>query len=96
MKKLARAKKYLPVALALAAFATVGTTSAFAQAYSGVYGSGNVVRNITAENPDGIFRYPFSTESGLSAFAQAPATIHHGAAHHRATHRPMKVAPSPR
>ena len=69
MKKLT----YLPIALGLAAFATVGTTSAFAQAY-GPYGSGNIARSVTQANPDGIFRYPFSTnESGMSAFAKAPA-----------------------
>jgi hypothetical protein len=91
MKKRASGKKYLPIALALAAFATVGMTSAFAQAY-GPYGSGNIAPNVTQANPDGIFRYPFSTnDSGRSAYAQAPATIHR-----RAAHRRLVVTPSPR
>ena len=68
MKKLT----YLLLALGLAAFSTVGATSAFAQAY-GPYGSGNIAPNVTQANPDGVFRYPLSTESGVSAFAKAPA-----------------------
>jgi hypothetical protein len=68
MKKLT----YLAIALGLAAYATIVTTLAFAQAY-GPYGSGNIARNVTQANPDGIFRYPFSTnETGMSAFAKAP------------------------
>ena len=89
MKKLANVKKYLPVALALAAFAVAGgTASAFAQAFSGSYGTGNVLP----------FEYAPST-IGSGAYAQAPATIDHRAAHrthHRAAHRPMEVAPAPR
>jgi hypothetical protein len=69
MKKLT----YLLMALGLAAFASIGTTSAFAQAF-GPYGTGNIAPNVTQANPDGVFRYPFSTDgSGVSAFAKAPA-----------------------
>jgi hypothetical protein len=69
MKKLT----YLLIALGLAAVANIGTTSAFAQAY-GPYGTGNIAPNVTQANPEGVFRYPFSTnESGTSAFAKAPA-----------------------
>jgi hypothetical protein len=65
MKKLT----YLLIVLGVAGFAT----SASAQAY-GPYGTGNVARNVTQANPEGIYRYPFSTnESGMSAFAKAPA-----------------------
>ena len=70
MKKLVN--KYLPVALALAAFATAGTTPAFAQSFSGSYGTGNALP----------FAYaPSTNERGQSAYAQAPATIHHRTAH---------------
>jgi hypothetical protein len=70
MKKLT----YLLVVLGLAAFSIGGTKSAFAQSWGGVYGSGNIAPKVTQENPDGVFRYPFSTnESGVSAFAKAPA-----------------------
>jgi hypothetical protein len=103
-------KKLLVVALGVAGLATFGTTSAFAQAYGGVYGTGNIVPNITPDNPVapdnplGMVRYKFSTglterterfgtmnETGLSAFAQAPATVHR-----RAVHRRLGVTPSPR
>jgi len=90
-------KKYLLVVPAMAALAAFGTTSALAQAYGGVYGTGNIVPNITPgnpvtpDNPLGMVQYKFSTEmgltertermgtmsdTGLSAFAQAPAPIH--------------------
>jgi hypothetical protein len=62
--RLANMKKYLSVALAVAALASAGTAPAFAQAYSGGYGTGNV-------SP---FSYPSST--GGSGHAQAPAAIH--------------------
>jgi len=103
-------KKLLAVTLAMAALATFGTTSALAQAYGGVYGTGNIVPNITPDNPLGIVRYKLSTEmglterterfgtmseTGLSAFAQAPALIPHKSKHHRA-HGAMEVAPSAR
>lgn len=64
----------------------------------------------TPDNPYREFRFKFQTEigltertekvgtmseTGLSAFAQAPAPIPHKAKHHRA-HGPMEVAPSAR
>ena len=65
-------KHYLIMVLSLAALAGMGTTSAIAQAY-GPYGTGNIARNVTQANPDGVFRYPLSTNSGVNAFAKAPA-----------------------
>jgi hypothetical protein len=76
-------KKYLSVALTVAALATAGTAPAFAQASSPGYGTGNVTP----------FAYPSTNESG---HAQAPATIHqHVARSSRQfnTHAPA-VAPS--
>jgi len=63
-----------------AVLATLASTSAFAQAYSPGYGSGNIAPNVTAANPDGVFRYPVQhtgriayTRSAHEAYAQAPA-----------------------
>lgn len=66
MKKLATAKKYLPVALAVAAFATAGAATAFAKTISGYRPAGNVV----------ALHVSSTSDSGYSAHAQAPATIH--------------------
>lgn len=61
-----------------AVLATLAGTSAFAQAYSSGYGTGNIAPNVTAANPDGVFRYPVQhngqvTRSAHQAYAQAPA-----------------------
>jgi hypothetical protein len=77
VKKLTSRKKYL-VALVLVAFASVGMSSAFAQSFSGLYGTGNVLP----------FTYAPFNDSGTSAYAQAPTTKHHPAAH-----RAKEVAP---
>ena len=45
MKKHFTANKYLPIALALAAFTAAGTASAFAQS-SGTWGAGISTRNV--------------------------------------------------
>ena len=58
---------YLLIALGLAAFAIVGMTSAFAQAY-GPYGTGNIARSVTPANPEGIYRYPYATRRNASGF----------------------------
>ena len=42
MKKLINTKKYLPVALALAGFAVVGTAPALAQSFNPEIGTGNI------------------------------------------------------
>ncbi len=60
--------------VAVAAFVSIATTPVSAQSYAGVYGTGNIAPNVTADNPSGVFRYPYSAESGLSALAQAPAS----------------------
>ena len=65
MKKLSS----ISVALALGAFAIIGTAPALAQSFSGTYGTGNVLP----------FAYAPSSDSGNSAYAQAPAAIHHRA-----------------
>jgi len=85
MKKLFTAKKYLPVALALAGLAVAGTASAFAQsptAYGAVLpwhygGSGVRSTGWNAEAPSvrQLAHGPSSNDSGKNAFAQAPATI---------------------
>jgi hypothetical protein len=63
-----------------AVLATLAGSSAFAQAYNGGYGSGNIAPNVTAANPDGVYRYPTqqstrvaSTRRAHEAYAQAPA-----------------------
>jgi hypothetical protein len=64
MKKHFSATKYLPVALALAAFTAAGTASAFAQS-SGTWGAGISGRNGTP------FVHKRSTNrSGYSAYAR--------------------------
>ena len=70
MKNLTSRKKYL-VALVLVAFASVGMAPAFAQSFSGLYGTGNVLP----------FTYAPFNDSGTNAYAQAPATKRHPAAH---------------
>ena len=40
-----------------AVLATVAGAPAFAQSYNPGYGSGNIAPNVTAANPDGVFRY---------------------------------------
>lgn len=57
-------KKYLPVLLTMAALATIGATSASAQAVSSSYGTGNVTPFVYA---------PSTNEGGYGAFAKAPA-----------------------
>ena len=74
-------KKLLAVTLAMAALATFGTTSALAQAYGGVYGTGNIVPNITPDNPVmpdnplGMVRYKLSTEMGLTERTERLGTM---------------------
>jgi hypothetical protein len=98
-------KKILLAALATATLATFGTTSAFAQSWQGAAGgTGNIVPNISPDNPPtpvnplGMVRYKSSaemgltertertgtmSETGMSAFAQAPAPpIHRRAVRH--------------
>jgi opacity protein-like surface antigen len=62
-----------------AVLAILASTSAFAQSWSSNYGSGNIAPNVTAANPDGVFRYPFRhnarvahNRSAHEAYAQAP------------------------
>jgi hypothetical protein len=85
MKKLFTAKKYLPVALALAGFAAAGTAPAFAQSAS-KYGSvlpshyladGGQAPGWYAENQSvrQTAHARSINDSGKSAYAQAPATI---------------------
>ena len=70
MKKLITAKKYLPVALALAGFAVVGTVPALAQSFKPEIGTGNSLQfsyKQTARNKQLAAR-----QSGLAAFAMIP------------------------
>lgn len=60
--------KKLLLATALAAL--LGSP-AFAQSFNSSYGSGNIAPNVTASNPDGIFRYAPSDQSSNGAYAQA-------------------------
>src|ERR1700722_18221273 len=82
----ANMKKYLSVALTVAAFATAATAPAFAQAYSRGYGTGNVTP----------YEYPSTNDSG---HAQAPATIHQHVARssrqHYAHAPPAPPSPAP-
>ena len=62
-----------------AVLATLAGSTAFAQSYSGSTGTGNIAPNVTAANPDGVFRYPVqhsarvaNTRSANQAYAQAP------------------------
>jgi hypothetical protein len=66
------------------ALAMAAASPAFAQPFSNAWGTGNIARNVTPQNPDGIFRYPFTNHStgrpvalergGLGAFAYKPAS----------------------
>lgn len=67
MKLLATAKKYLPVILALIAFAPAGAATAFAKTIPGYGPAGNVLP----------LHVPSTNDSGYSAHARASATIHH-------------------
>ena len=70
MKKLMNTKKYLPVALALAGFAAVGTAPAPAQSFNPEIGIGNSVQfsyGQTAQTKQLAAR-----QNGLDAFAMIP------------------------
>ena len=69
MKKLFNINKYFPVALGLAAFAAVSAAPAFAQS-SVTWSAGISARNIRP-----YVQTPSIKDSGLSAYAQVPATI---------------------
>jgi hypothetical protein len=66
------------LALAMAAVAP-----AFAQDFSGGWGTGNIARNVTPDNPRGVFRYRStdrggvrpraSSRNGYNAYASEPA-----------------------
>jgi hypothetical protein len=66
-----------------AVLATLASASAFAQSYSPGYGSGNIAPNVTADNPDGVYRYKSteqprrvaSTHRAHAAYAQAPSRV---------------------
>jgi hypothetical protein len=85
MNKLFIAKTYLPVALALAAMASVGTAPAFAQSASAVGSTlpwhydagGERISGWLADAPSvrKFARAPSTNPSGYSAYALAPATI---------------------
>jgi hypothetical protein len=68
MKTLFTAKKYLPIALALAAVASTGAVPAFAQSAS-TWSSG-----ISARNARPYVHTPSINDSGYSAYAQVPGT----------------------
>jgi hypothetical protein len=65
------------------ALAMAAAAPAFAQSFNKSWGTGNIARNVTPQNPDGIFRYPANDHSiartvvrqgnGLNAFAYEPA-----------------------
>jgi hypothetical protein len=85
MMNLITAKKYLPIALALAAFGTAGTAPAFAQSAT-KYGSvipyhylanGTQAPGWYAEAPSvrEIAHAASTNERGKNAYAQVPATI---------------------
>ena len=70
MKKLIATKKYLPVALALAGFAVVGTVPALAQSLNPEIGTGNSLQfsyGQTAQTKQLAAR-----QNGLDAFAMIP------------------------
>lgn len=67
MKKPFTPNKYLPVALALAAFAVAGSAPAFAQS-TGAWSSG-----ISTRNARPYVQSPSTKDSGYSAYAQVPA-----------------------
>ena len=70
MKKLINTKKYLPVALALAGFAVVGTVPALAQSFNPEIGTGNSLQfsyGQTAQTKQLAAR-----QNGLDAFAMIP------------------------
>ena len=62
--------KYLPVALALAALATAGTASAFAQSFTPEVGSGNIVAFSNAKTAQN--RQIAARQDGLHAYALVP------------------------
>ena len=67
MKKPFTHNKYLPVALALAAFAVAGAAPAFAQS-SDTWSAGISTRNIRP-----YVQSPSTKDNGYSAYAQVPA-----------------------
>jgi len=67
------------------ALTIAAASPAFAQSFVGTWGTGNIAPNVTAQNPDGVFRYPTTNQGsvteraarergGLSAYAYQPAT----------------------
>ena len=77
MKKIFTARKYVPAALALAAFAAVFVAqSASAQGGS----AAPQTYNPADDSVDNVNAHaPWTNSSGHASFAQAPATIHQGA-----------------
>jgi hypothetical protein len=78
MRKLFACNKYLPVALALGAFAALGPAPAFAQSFNRTEGTGNVLPSYYDSN-GGIHagiapqqNQIAAHRSGLSAFARVP------------------------
>ena len=69
MNKLDTAKKYLPIALALAAFASTGTVPVFAQS-AGTWSSG-----ISSRNARPYVHTPSTNNNGYSSYAEVPATV---------------------
>jgi hypothetical protein len=67
VRKLFTANKYLPIALALAAFASAGTVPAFAQS-AGTWSAG-----ISARNRQPYLHAPSTNDNGYSSYAQAPS-----------------------
>lgn len=70
--------------MAAMALTLAAASPAFAQSFVGTYGTGNIARNVSPQNPDGVFRYPSNAQgnvtrtaarenNGLSAFAYVPA-----------------------
>jgi hypothetical protein len=72
-------KKIIAAAVLVTA-AALSAAPAFAQAFNKGDGTANTARNVTPENPDGIFRYPVtdgSAQKATSANAQSgPAKKH--------------------
>jgi hypothetical protein len=71
MKRLYSADKFLPVVLALTAFAFVSTAPAFAQS------AGSWSAGISSRNSRPYVSTPSPKDTGFGAYAQAPATFNH-------------------
>ena len=71
MKKFYSVDKLFPIALTLTAFAIAGVAPAFAQS------AGSWSAGISSRNSRPYVSTPSTKDTGLGAYAQAPATINH-------------------